>query len=458
MRRKLWKGIALICAMTMLAGCSDVGNVSRIGDETRESQGAEPAKQESEARQGDEKQEEGMAAEETKQDANARTLEQVSTEKFSVDPMKLKDSWQRAAFFADWVYQEKKENTLVSPMSLNMALGLAAEGASGDTAKELYQYLGREDYAKFAKDYMDFAEGIAADKGTMAYNEEFSFHYEIANSLWIYEKKRLIEEYQKNMEENFHAEVAPVDFVGDPAGAAKQINDWCNEKTHEMIPEILKESDIKGETRAILVNSLYFESPWVEKWRLAEHDFTEFSGKKTTQEMLVGGADWYYENEKATAFGKNYYNGFRFIGILPKQEGEFCILDLDLESLVKSESADYQVSAVMPKLDYDTTEEAVENILKAQGIETPFYPHTAQFDKILENEEMHIGQILQKCKIELNENGTKAAAVTAIMLRANGIAPAKQQKEVNLDRPFAFLIYDSVNEEIVFVGKVIQAE
>ena len=79
----------------------------------------------------------------------------------------------------------------------------------------------------------------------------------------------------------------------------------------------------------------------------------------------------------------------------------------------------------------------------------------AQFDKIIDGEELFISRIIQKCKIELDDKGTKAAAVTAITMRANAIAPMEKEiREVLLNRPFAFLIYDSVNEEIVFAGKV----
>ena len=134
-------------------------------------------------------------------------------------------------------------------------------------------------------------------------------------------------------------------------------------------------------------------------------------------------------------------------------------MDLDLKGLLETKSTDYTVRALMPKLNYDTSAEAVEEILMAQGLVTPFDSGSARFDQMIEGDELHISQIIQKCKIELDENGTKAAAVTAIMMRTNSIAPMeKQVKEVYLDRPFAYLIYDSVNDEIVFVGKVTEME
>lgn len=458
-RKKLLSGIALLCLGAALAGCG--GTPASVESQTDASETAAGESKE----KADEAKESEQVTDDAKTDAVASKedetemsgeveVKNVTQELVLADPMTLMTPYERAAYFADWAYLQKKENTMISPLSLNVALGLAAEGASGETAKQLHAYLGREDYTEYVSQYMGFAEGLAAEKGSVSYNDQYSFRFEIANSLWIDQKKQIQEAYRKSVEESFRAEVAPVDFEGDVPGTVKKVNDWCNEKTHGMIPEIISERNIKPNMRAILVNSLYFESPWLKKWNLWDGDFTDLTGNKTTREMLIGGADAYYENDKATAFGKYYYNGFQFIGILPKAEGEFSILDLDLESLLQSQDTDCQVRARMPKLNFDTTAERVEDLLKSQGVTVPF-EDSAQLDKIIQGEALYVDSILQKCKIELDENGTKAAAVTAMMLRTNSIeVQPKEIKEVYLDRPFAFLIYDSQNDEILFVGKV----
>ena len=478
-KKQALKWIALACVGVMLAGCSDQGAVrdaapseSSAVEITRQEEGKDGTQasqvqendgtqasqgQENDGTQGQESDEaltQGSDGTQT-QESEAEAMEDVALEKITVDPMELKSHYEKAAFFADWAYVKKPGNTIVSPMSLNMALGLAAAGASGETAAEMNQYLGREDFEAYAKEYMNFADGLAADQGSSKFREGYSFHYEIANSIWINQRHQILEDYRKKMEECFHAEVRPGDFGANAPETVQKINDWCSEKTHGMIPKILSDSDLSDEDKAVLINSLYFESPWVNKWALTEDDFTDFGGNVSTQEMLRGGADQYYENDKAIAFGKNYYNGFRFIGILPKTEGEFGLLDLDLESLLASESSDYLVRALMPKLNFNTTADNLQELLIAQGIKAPFDPNVAQFDKIIDGEELFISRIIQKCKIELDDKGTKAAAVTAITMRANAIAPMEKEiREVLLNRPFAFLIYDSVNEEIVFAGKV----
>ncbi len=370
----------------------------------------------------------------------------------------LEDAFEQAAYFVDRVYENHGGNALVSPLSLNFALGLAAEGASGKTAEELYGYLGNSDYGNFAREYMEYADSLTreADTEYELFEGNYSFQYNIANSIWTDQSRKLTEEYRQAAQDLFHAEVDSLDFHGKPAQSVKRINSWCEEKTKGLIPEILSADCISEDLAAILVNTVYFESPWVERWILEDHTFTGLDGETSEQEMLSDTLSVYYENEHATAFGKSYFNGFEFIGILPKEEGDFQVSDLDLKSLLDAKETTYDVRAIMPKLDYESATAPLEivGLLKEQGVRLPFDGDDAEFDRMMETE-LYISDIIQKCKIELDEEGTRAAAVTAMMMDVLcAVVQPKEVKEVYLDRPFAFLIYDNTKGEIVFVGKV----
>ena len=455
MKRKLL--LALTLSM-LLAGCTDAGSLEEtmIAPEenvkiTEESSGLSGA-------------EEGDVEKVNEERTEGEMTELKAEEQSGIDPITLDNAYQRAAFLADQVYQANGSNTLVSPLSLEMALGLAAEGASGETAEQLYKYLGDENYADWVKDYMSFAQSLRSEKKeapedseeSWYYDSKYSFCYEIANSIWVREGDQLAKEYREVAEDKFQAEAANVDFEREPKATADRINSWCKERTHEMIPEIVSPEMFTNELQAILMNTVYFESPWRDKWGLREHEFTGLSGETTTQEMLADTLNVYYENENCTAFGKSYYNGFEFIGILPKQEGDFSISGLDLKSLLDSRNTEYDVKAIAPKLDFDSTASNIVEILKAQGLTKMFDVEFAEFDRLVEGQELHVSNILQKCKLELDEEGTRAAAVTAMMMATNSISVEKERKvkEVYLDRPFAFLIYDNTNDQIVFVGKV----
>ena len=376
-----------------------------------------------------------------------------------IAPVELKGEYERAVFLADMVYDCTGESTLVSPLSLELALGLAAQGCSGETAAELYAYLGREDYSDWAREYMEYSEGLTRmDEGIFS-SSDYTFRYTLANSIWVSDQRKLLQEYRKDAKEQFLAEAQSVDFVKNPEKTANKINSWCEEKTNGLIPEMIEPNMLSADLSAILMNSVYFESPWQDKWGTREHEFTDINGKVTAQEMLVDTLGCYYENDYATGFSKSYYNGFSFIGILPKAEGDFKLADLDLEGLMASMTTRYDVRALAPKLDFETTATNIVDILRAQGVEKVFDENASQMDRMIEmapGEVTYISDILQKCKIELDEEGTRAAAVTAIMVKTESCAieDPREVREVYLDRPFAFMIYDSAKDKIVFIGKV----
>lgn len=483
------KKLALVlCACAMLAGCSHavsftnetVESVENKTSTTDDSEKDEASSVNNDAEEGTKEEssenEETLAeSSEEKEDAS-KDSEQSDEKSGVIDGDTQVDrtnfnAYDKAAYFADRVYQENKKNTLVSPISLNLALGLAAQGADGDTARELAKYLDEEDYASWAEKYMNFAESLTEDPNDKkrtsskddrsAYdiideNGGYTFRYEIANSLWVDKQYRLQDAYRDIVQRKFDAEVDNVDFVNEKEKSADLINSWCNEKTRGLIPKIVEPNMFPDELATVLVNSLYFESPWQDKWRLTKHEFTDFDGKATEKEMLYDGdLHTYYENDKAIAFSKNYYNGFQFIGILPKKTGEFEIRDLDLKSLMDSKTNEYEVHAIAPKLDFECFTDKVIDILQEQGVQKAF-DRNIGFSHMVEDKPVFIEKILQKCKIEMDENGTKAAAVTAMMMKVGSAMMEEPQvfKEVILDRPFAFMIYDSQNDQILFVGKV----
>ena len=422
------KLLMLLCVCMVLGGCSDAGSV-------KPSEAEEPSVQETQGSQ-----EKPVLVEGDEQE---------------IQQVELTDAYQKAAYFVDQVYDETTGNVLVSPLSLNVALGMATEGASGETAKELYRYLGREDYADWVDEYMSYAEGLSASGNG---NSGYTFNYKLANSIWVKQDEKLLSDYQMLVKKQFRATAENVDFVGDAEKTAQKINSWCDKQTEGLIKEVVDPSMFSKELMAILVNSVYFESPWKNAWNLKSHEFIDLHGNKKEREMLSDMLDTYYENEYATAFSKSYYNGFQFIGILPKAEGDFELSDLDLKSLLESKTNEYDVSAIMPQLNYETKTEAVIDVLKAQGVCRAFDENSAEFFRMIEGEPLFISKIIQKCKIELDKDGTRAAAVTAILMAKGSAMELKEKKikEVFLDRPFAFLIYDSQRDQIVFAGKVVE--
>lgn len=444
--------IALFLCIMMASGCG----YSAVGGEVSTAEagtGTEDKKTENtENTEGEDKGAEGSYSPEK---MHAELGEEIKT-----GAIETKSVYEKAACLADMVYQANGVgNTIVSPLSLDMALGLASGGAAGTTGEQLRTYLGKEDYGVFASAYMQYVEQMNHDSSKEEYGG-YKTVFEIANSLWVSDDRELITDYAEKTGEQFRAEIQLASFAaGNLNKTVERINGWCNEKTHGLIPSIVSESSLSRETVALLINSLYFEAPWVESWNVIPHDFTNLDGEKSSQEMLADGLSCYFENEYATGFSKSYRNGLEFIGILPRREGEFQIGDLDLETFLENRTTQYDVSALMPRLNFETQAANIVSILQSQGVDIPFDKENADFTGFIKpdyDEVIYISDIIQKCKIELDEDGTRAAAVTAILMQNMcAVVDSKEVKEVYLDRPFAFMIYDSQNQQILFLGKVV---
>jgi len=333
------------------------------------------------------------------------------------------------------------KNIMFSPTSLNFALGMIAEGAKGETKKVLGDYLGTDDFASYAKDYLDKIKEYNTEDENYGYKSKLK----IADAVWADDELTLQEKFRNTVSDSFGAEVENVDF----SAAEKTcgiINSWCEKNTEGLIPEIITPDLISDST-------LYFESGWSgEPWNVS--DTEENFGKKEKTKYMTCTGDRYYENDRATAFGRNYANGLSFIGVLPNDQGDFSLEDLDIGELLKSLPEYDEVQCKMPKLEFETTT-VLNDMLSDLGLDDIF-SSDADFSGIADKN-VNVDTILQKTKLELDENGTKAAAVTAVVMECMSAVEEDDEpiiKTVELTRPFAFLIYDSSNDEILFMGKV----
>ena len=343
----------------------------------------------------------------------------------------------------DKVYETEKKNVMLSPTSLNYALKVLEEGTKGETKKELSTYIGTKDYKGLMKDYKG-RDGI-----------------EIANAVWVDKGIKIEGSYKKEVEASYDAKVSNVDFKD--SNTASIINNWCKEKTKGLIPKIVKEGNLSEDgTKGLIVNTVYFKSNWVDELEYNEREkktFTTIDGKKRKISYLKGKGYQYYENKKAEAFSYPYRNGVEFIGILPKKKGEFKLSNLDIEGLIKGKAKEYdRINIEMPKIDYETDVELTDN-LKELGIERIFSDQ-GDFSKLTKKKGLYVKRVIQKTKIKLDEKGTEASAVTAVDI-TDGISIPEGKpkvKNIKLNRGYAYVLYDRRNDEILFIGKVVDVK
>ena len=339
------------------------------------------------------------------------------------------------------------KNIMFSPTSLNFALGMIAEGAKGETKEVLSAYLGTSDFASYAKEYLDKIQAYNTEDESYGYQSKVK----IADAVWMDDGLTLQEKFKNTVSNSFGAEVKAVDFSATEE-TCDIINSWCDKNTEGLIPKIITPDLINDNTGLCLTNSLYFESGWSgEPWNVS--DTEENFGKIEKTKYMTCTGDQYYENDKSTAFGRDYANGLSFIGILPNDEGDFTLEDLDISGLLKSNPEYDEVDCKMPKLNFETST-VLNDMLSNLGLDNIFSSN-ADFSGIAD-QNVNVDTILQKTKLELDENGTKAAAVTAVTMECMSAAVEDEPiiKTVELTRPFAFLIYDRNNDEVLFIGKV----
>jgi serpin B len=333
---------------------------------------------------------------------------------------------------------DEGENIIYSPLSFNIAMGMLSNGIADDLKEPFKEYYGftPEEYNEFAQYYL-------------SQNDEVTKH---ANSIWIRKDFVLNEKFQEIVKKYFDAECKNVEFEEQ---FVKDLNNWCKEKTNNLIPSILKNPP-SPEYKCFLVNALYFKGEWESKYKknaVRDTDFTMPDNKTIQVSGMFGEENIYMENDNATAFMKMYEdNKYAFIGILPKEEGDFKFADLNIESLIDSKRTE-TVYTMLPKFKFDNS-----NIL-TDVIDEVGLGGLKEFGSlpgiINEKDDLTVGFILQKAVIDVSEEGTEAAAVTIIGTTVGCVAPIDDTKQVYLDRPFAFMIYDVENNVVLFAGKVV---
>lgn len=181
------------------------------------------------------------------------------------------------------------ENIMFSPTSLNFALGMIAEGAKGETKEVLCNYLGTDDFASYAKEYLNKIKEYNTEDESYGYKSKLK----IADAVWVDNNLTLQEEFKNSVTNGFGAEVENVDF----SAAEKTcgiINSWCDKNTEGLIPKIITPDLINDTTGLCLTNSLYFESGWSgEPWNVSDTE-EKFGNNEKTKYMTCAG-DRYYE-------------------------------------------------------------------------------------------------------------------------------------------------------------------
>ncbi len=370
----------------------------------------------------------------------------------SIAEGKLIEADNRLAFklFREVSEQAADSNVFISPLSVAMALGMTYNGAAGTTQEAMQQTLG--------------LEGMTLEEVNQSYRDlidllrslDSRVEFLLANSIWYRLGMTFEQAFLDLNREFFDAEVTALDF-SDPA-AGQTINGWVSEKTRGKIEEIVPEQ-IPWNVVMYLINAIYFKGDWTyqfDKSRTEAARFTLVDGSETTVEMMS------HEGEVrirlAWADGVQLaelpYGGgaYSMTVLLPENAAQIHSL-VDLLSweswdawLAELDSGEVHVSLPKFRLEYEI---GLNEVLKALGMAIAFVPGEADFTRMYAPGGLWIDSVVHKTFVDVNEEGTEAAAVTVVSMRDVAGPPG-----FIVDRPFVFVIREKFSGTILFMGKV----
>lgn len=343
---------------------------------------------------------------------------------------------------------EKMDNWLVSPFSLQCALGMLSNGANGETREEILHTLGLSQYSQEEVNayFKKLIEGLHTVNSAIT--------VKTSNSVWGNAGVPLKEDFQKMNIENYSAMVSQLDF-SDPS-AVDQINAWCNQTTEGLIPSILDE--VNPTATVYLLNSLYFKARWESEFapeKTQEGDFNTSSGKVVkahfmqTQRMAA-----YVENEWFTSTSLSYQNDSYVMRlILPQPE---ISIDQVLQALSESDENLWKntiladINLKMPRFTLENKMDLTPT-LQALGMKKAF-SGGADFSS-MSDVATYISLVQQATRLKVDEEGSEGAAVTVIEGELMSPLP-EEEVDFFLDRPFLFQILEPATGTVLFMGQV----
>ncbi len=359
--------------------------------------------------------------------------------------------------FAFEIYSELNKvedgNMFYSPYSISAALAMTYEGAKGQTADEI-------------KSVFHFPENnVLRPNFAAIYNEinKGSKKYELrtGNALWVQQDYSLLEDYMSRVEKYYGGKATNLDFIKETEQSRQTINVFIEEQTNNKIKDLIPQGTLTSDIRVVLTNAIYFKGTW--EWEFDKSDTRE-QDFKITPTNVVKTPMMYMKNDKATF---NYadtgdlqilelpYKGEKIsmLILLPTEN-----LDAIEPSLITEKLNEYKAkmtetkldSISLPKFEFDT-KYFMNDALSAMGMPTAFDTDSADFSGMTNKRDLFISFVIHQAYVKVDEEGTEAAAATAVGIGITSVSP---RKAFIADHPFIFIIQEKENGNILFIGRV----
>jgi serpin B len=365
--------------------------------------------------------------------------------------------------FALDLYQQLRSeegNLFFSPTSMSIALAMTHAGAEGQTESEIMKTLHFPEPANELHDRMAALQTLWTTAG-----KDQGIRLNLANRLWGQKSYDFLPEFLQITREKYGAELARLNFAMS-AEARQTINRWIEQQTENKITDLIPPSAISADTKLVLTNAVYFHGAWSEPFEKAATQDEDFflTKKETIKVPMMRRADEfrYGEIDDLKVLELPYGKGdLSMVILLPnrvdglaKLEGKLTVPYL--QKVMASVNLEDEVKVSLPKFK-TASQFQMASTLRKMGMETAFDAKAADFSGMTGGKDLFISEVIHKAFVDVNEEGTEAAAATAVMMAPTAALFEKPKKVpvFRADHPFVFAIQDSRNGGILFLGRMV---
>lgn len=352
--------------------------------------------------------------------------------------------------------RNQKGNLFFSPESISTALAMAYAGARGTTAAEMAKTL----HFTLPPDKLHPAMGALLHDLNAAHE---GYQLSVANALWAQQGYTFLDAFLNVLKTDYSAGLNQLNFKGATEAARRTINQWVEQKTQDKIKDLLQPGALRPDTRLVLTNAIYFKGDWetqFDKAQTKNEDFHLSPAQTATAPLMHREGRFNYFDGGSFQVLEVPYKGkeLSLIIFLPKDSGGLPVLeqsltDSNLQQWLRQLVSVPKVIVTMPKFKV-TQEFELGSTLSAMGMPQAFASN-ADFSGMTGHRDFAISEVIHKAYIDLNEEGTEAAAATAVTMRALAMrAPEGPPPVFRADHPFVFMIRDNRSASILFMGRM----
>lgn len=353
-------------------------------------------------------------------------------------------------------------NLVFSPYSAAIALAMTRAGAVGATREQMDAVLHASEAGDLDAGLNAIDQALATRPGEyQSFDEVVELELSTANQLWGQQDFQFNVDFLDLLATQYGAGMRLVDFREEPEDARVTINDWVSEQTRERIPELIPEGVIDELTRLVLTNAIYLNAPWMHRFEGSATEpgpFTTLKGGSVEAQMMFLSEHLrYVRGEALQAVELPYIDGSLSMLVVVPDDGEFAAVEaaFDAQALqdLVAGLASVEVDLEFPRFEF-RTQASLSAALGELGMPIAF-TDDADFSGMTAEEDLLIQDVVHEAFISVDEEGTEAAAATAVTMGATSAPPQDEKVELIVDRPFLFLIRDIETGAVLFMGRVV---